>query len=372
MGRDRISRRGFLKTGAVAVGGGAALTATAAGAQAPEVVKRNEQEGMRYRLMGRTGWRVSELSFGGLGATAPVMTSAFEKGVNFLHTSHAYGDGASFVECAKVLPDHRDSLFLAVKAFGADVDEFAGWLNALKVEKADVIFHPTTNPADGSDASGALREKFQALKDRGLVDYLGLTVHSEVVPTMNAAVQVDFWDCLMPVYALAVRPDHAGAMQTAGEKNIGVLSMKTLQGAGGEGAVAAFKTALDSPALTSVLKGMTSFHLLDSLSSAVGERPTADEQASLYQNYVAQRSSSCAMCSACSGCPQGLAVEEIVRCSLYYEGELGDHGHARQVYRELPAERTAAACADCGTCEQACPNGLPIREIMRATHDRLA
>ena len=269
-------------------------------------------------------------------------------------------------------PDHRDSLFLAVKAFGSDVDEFAGWLQTLKVEKADIVFHPTTNPADGADADGALREKFQALKDRGLVDYLGLTVHSEVVSTMAAAAQVDFWDCLMPVYGLQVRSGIAEAVQTAGEGQVGVLSMKTLQGATGQDAVAAFKTALDNPALTAVLKGLTSFDMLEDLAKAVGERATADEQASLYQSYVARRSSSCAMCSACSGCPQGVAVEEIVRCGLYYEGELAEHGHARQVYRDLPVERTAAACADCGTCEQTCPNNLPIRELMRATHDRLA
>lgn len=61
---------------------------------------------MRYRHFGRTGWKVSEISFGGwqLGgqwgqvddeASVRSLLHAFERGINFVDTAEYYGDGHS-------------------------------------------------------------------------------------------------------------------------------------------------------------------------------------------------------------------------------------------------------------------------------------
>ena len=61
---------------------------------------------MKYRIFGRTGWKVSEIGFGGwqLGGTwgqvdekesVETLLYAFEKGINFVDTAVAYGKGQS-------------------------------------------------------------------------------------------------------------------------------------------------------------------------------------------------------------------------------------------------------------------------------------
>jgi len=373
MARDRMSRRSFVKTGVVGLAGaGTALTtAKALTQEAAEPEVRNQRDGMRYRVLGRTNLLVSELSMGGLQATAGVLSAALDKGVNLFHTAIAYDGGNSFAEAATVLPDRRDEVFLAVKGL-VSVDQFNEYLTTLKTDHADIVFHPTSAEAEALDADGKLREAFQALKDAGLARFLGLTVHSNVGPVAQAAVQSGHWDAIMPKYTLPLRPEVVPAIDAAPGKGVGVLSMKTLGGTSGDDMKTALQTALDKPGLTTVLKGLPSLELLDTLVEAVNSRPTAAEQASLWRNAVAVRGVTCGMCSKCSACPQGLEVEETVMCLLYYDRELGDPGYAQQVYRSLPPERTALACANCGTCERVCPHDLPVREIMREVHSRYA
>lgn len=373
MARDRVSRRSFFRTGAVGLAGaGSALVIGRTAAQeATEPEARNRREGMRYRVLGRTNLLVSELSMGGLGATAEVLSAAIDKGVNLFHTGVAYDGGNSFAEAAKVLPDRREEVFLAVKGL-AGVEQFQGWLTVLKTDHVDIAFHATDRIEDAADQDGAIRARFQALKEAGLARFLGVTAHSNVGPVCEAAVQSGHWDVIMPKYALDLRPEVVPAIDAAHQKGVGALAMKTLAGARGADAKTAFQTALDRPGLTAVLKGLPSFEMLDILVEAVNSRPTAEEQASLWRNAVARRSETCAMCSRCNGCPQGLAVEETVMCLLYYDRDLDAPGHARQVYRSLRPEQTALACGDCGACERVCPNDLPIRQIMREAHSKFA
>jgi len=37
----------------------------------------------------------------------------------------------------------------------------------------------------------------------------------------------------------------------------------------------------------------------------------------------------------------------------------------RNLYLSLPEDERAAACVDCGLCEERCPQQIPIRESLR-------
>ncbi len=371
---DGLSRRSFIAAGTAGLAGlaGAGLAKAATPPlperPAPTPEARNQREGMRYRVLGRTNLLVSVLSHGGEGLTADVLSAALDTGVNVVHTADHYP--GSFDEAAKVLPRRRDELFLAVK-FVAPVDRFGGWLARLKTDHADLVFHPTERPEDARDENGALRERFAALRDAGLARFLGITCHSNVAAVAQAAVEAGHWDVIMPQYGPDLRAAVGSAIDGAHERNIGVLGMKCLANTRGDAMKTAFQTALDKRGLTAVLKGLPTFELLDALVRAVNERPTPEEQAALWQHVVAQRSTTCRMCSRCSACPQGIAVEESLKCLLYYDRQLGQPDLARHVYASLPADRTIRACAGCGTCEGVCPNRLPVRELLREADRQL-
>lgn len=82
---------------------------------------------MQYRELGRTGWRVSTLSFGawGIGGDwGPVQEAeslaalhrAFEMGVNFFDTADVYGDGTSERLIAKLRRESSQPIHIATKA----------------------------------------------------------------------------------------------------------------------------------------------------------------------------------------------------------------------------------------------------------------
>ena len=82
---------------------------------------------MNYRSLGRTGWRLSEISFGAWaigGAWGRVddeesmatLHAALDGGVNFFDTADVYGDGRSERLLAKLKPERKEQFYIATKA----------------------------------------------------------------------------------------------------------------------------------------------------------------------------------------------------------------------------------------------------------------
>jgi aryl-alcohol dehydrogenase-like predicted oxidoreductase len=82
---------------------------------------------MNYRTLGRTGWKISEISFGAWaigGAWGDVsdreslaaLHAALDGGVNFFDTADVYGDGRSERLLAKLKKERKEKFFIATKA----------------------------------------------------------------------------------------------------------------------------------------------------------------------------------------------------------------------------------------------------------------
>lgn len=82
---------------------------------------------MKYRSLGRTGWRLSEISFGAWaigGAWGNVhdeesmatLHAALDGGVNFFDTADVYGDGRSERLLAKLKKERKEKFYIATKA----------------------------------------------------------------------------------------------------------------------------------------------------------------------------------------------------------------------------------------------------------------
>ena len=82
---------------------------------------------MNYRTLGRTGWKVSEISFGAwaIGGTwgevkddesLKALNKALDLGVNFFDTADVYGDGRSEQLLAKLKKERKEEFHIATKA----------------------------------------------------------------------------------------------------------------------------------------------------------------------------------------------------------------------------------------------------------------
>lgn len=81
---------------------------------------------MKYRKLGRTGWNVSEISFGSWaiggdwgtvneGDSMNALHKAVDLGVNFFDTADVYGDGKSERLLAKLKKERKDEIIIATK-----------------------------------------------------------------------------------------------------------------------------------------------------------------------------------------------------------------------------------------------------------------
>jgi aryl-alcohol dehydrogenase-like predicted oxidoreductase len=82
---------------------------------------------MKYRLLGKTGWNVSEISFGSwaIGGTWGIVNdaesmealhTALDNGVNFFDTADVYGDGHSEQLLARLRRERSEKFYIATKA----------------------------------------------------------------------------------------------------------------------------------------------------------------------------------------------------------------------------------------------------------------
>jgi len=82
---------------------------------------------MHYRALGRTGWNISEISFGAwaIGGSwgdvddhdsLAALHRAIDLGVNFIDTADVYGDGRSERLVAQLRKERRETIYVATKA----------------------------------------------------------------------------------------------------------------------------------------------------------------------------------------------------------------------------------------------------------------
>jgi aryl-alcohol dehydrogenase-like predicted oxidoreductase len=115
---------------------------------------------MEYRSLGRTGWKVSEISFGawaiggfwGQVSEQDAMSAlhkAIDCGVNFIDTADVYGDGRSERLIARLKKERQQEIIVATKAGrrlpkqtveGYSRENLGGWINdSLKNLEADAL-----------------------------------------------------------------------------------------------------------------------------------------------------------------------------------------------------------------------------------------
>jgi aryl-alcohol dehydrogenase-like predicted oxidoreductase len=81
---------------------------------------------MKYKILGKTGLKVSEIGFGcgaigGLMIRAPLeeklsaVKRAIELGINYFDTAVAYGNGQSEMNLGEVLASNKSNVILATK-----------------------------------------------------------------------------------------------------------------------------------------------------------------------------------------------------------------------------------------------------------------
>jgi predicted aldo/keto reductase-like oxidoreductase len=361
-----------------------------------------------YRELGRTGLRISDVSFGSSRTTDPdVVRHAFERGVNYFDTAEGYKGGRSEEAIGRALEGKRDGVFLASKvnaSASARRDELMhsleGSLRRLRTDHVDVYFNHAVNDPERL-GNPEWPEFAERAKREGKLRFTGMSGHGgRLVECLDYALDHGLFDVFLVAYNfgqdpafyegltrsfdfVATQPELPRVIARARESGVGVVAMKTLMGArlndmrpwerGGTFAQAAFRWVLSSPNVDALVVSMKQPAQIDEYLGASGEKVVRGEDLHLLERYAERNGRSWCRhgCDACAGsCPHDVPIADVLR-SRMYAVDYGDAEMGRAEYARLGTG--AAACAGCveRPCLGACPHGLAIAPLTRSAHHLL-
>jgi len=331
------------------------------------------KSGIEYRTLGRTGLKVSVMSLGSIGTNENTVRYAVDQGINFIHTSIDYGSGKAIREVGKgIKGKDPDKSMIGLKVVWNWAAKGDGTLDkSLKIlgrDHVDVIFFNIHNDPE-KVASEQAKEAFDRWKKAGKVRYMGLTTHGGMKECMLSALETGWYDVLMPSYNLSLREELLDVFNKAQKKNVGIVLMKTKVS---EKDLEPIPAMLKDP-VTTICKGMHTFSEVKAYIQASKQEMAAGDVARVIRLASLRAMGRCTMCGTCTGaCKNGLAVNDIVRSVDYYVDTMGDYEAGQEVYRGIDEQWNAMNCGDCGACEKACPNRVPVRSYIRRSKEMFA
>ncbi len=242
-----LSRRGFISSSlSVAAGLGIAGKNKLFGesSQEPSKEKSKIEE---YRTLGRTGFKASDIGFGGGNLTdAALLAASLDAGINYIDTAEHYVRGNSERTIGQVIKDRdRKKLFITGKLnlniAGSTKeilkDRARECLERLQTDYLDCLMIHMTPVADEVTHEG-YHEAISELKAEGRVKYTGLSNHGieyrwagfvkdPMEKVILAAAEDGRFDVVLFTYNFIQKEQGDRILGACREKNMGTTLMKT-------------------------------------------------------------------------------------------------------------------------------------------------
>ncbi|HWR60573.1 MAG TPA: aldo/keto reductase [Clostridia bacterium] len=377
---------------------------------------------MQYRKFGKQRFDVSILGFGcmrlpllpGTNGEAPdpckideaeairMIRYAIDNGVNYIDTAYPYHGGNSEPVVGKALRDgYRERVKLATKLpvwllkTEEDFDRYLSeQLEKLQTDHIDVyLLH-----ALGKERWNIVKElnvlsSLQKAIDSGKVRHAAFSFHEDIDFFRTILDSFD-WGMCQIMYNYMEDRKWEEHMKYAHDKGIAIAIMEPLlggklanvppqavakvwkeSGIDRSPAAWAFKWLYNYPEITLALSGMSTMpqvtenlEIADSSKAGVlsaGELAAVDRAREVYNNLTRVK---CTGCRYCVPCPSNVSIPEIFSC--YNEaGAYNVQRASEESYKRMKETgKDASLCVECGRCEAACPQKLPIIKHLKEAH----
>ena len=332
---------------------------------------------MEYRILGKTGLKVSRVGLGGIpiqridAASAKTLVhQLMDKGVNFIDTARGYSISEEYL--GEALEGIRDKFVLATKTMSRDKAGMAADIEtSLRNFRTDYIdlyqvHNPSMEQLDQVIAEGGALEALLEARAAGKIGHIGLTAHSTEV--FARALTLDWVETIMFPYNI-VETQGEALIREAAEKNVGFIAMKPMAGGALEDATLAMRFLMSNPDVTVAIPGMAAANEAEQNTAAVADTaPLTDaELAEIDRIRKTLGTQFCRRCNYCAPCTVGIAIPNV----FLFQGYLDRYGLADWAKgRYFGMAVNPKACVDCGVCETRCPYNLPIREMLKKAVER--
>jgi predicted aldo/keto reductase-like oxidoreductase len=354
---------------------------------------------MWIKPYGTTGKQVSVIGFGGMRFAAPhdpelsaaVVRHAHARGINYFDTAPYYCDDKSeeiFGRAFRGLP--RDSFYVSTKCGEASGDALRASLERsltrLGLQQID-FFHIwcLLRPDQLRERieKGAIPAA-QRAKEEGLIKHL--VVSSHLNGDDNAGVlDSGLFEGITIGYNALNFPFRGKTLEAAAKHKVGVATMNPLGGGliprnaerlaflkgpqDRDVVQAALRFNISQPAITTALVGFANTAEVDAAVEAVQSfTPYPAEHIERVKAGIgASFEGFCTGCGYCIPCPVDVSIPKLM--DAFNTKILGgdDEGiRDRLKWHWAMTPDAAAACVQCGDCESACTQHLPIRDRLSA------
>ena len=379
-----------------------------------------EEKGMNYRELGKTGLKLSEIGLGCEGfvdaddaLSDAIFELALQNGVNCLDmytpdpaAQKKIGRGIAPVRKDFILQGHlctqwKNGQYEETRKLQEVKDAFEAMLHNLGTDYVDV---GNLHYVDSLETwqkildNGVLNYALE-LKAAGRIRYLSMSSHNPIVAL--EAVKTGHLDALLfsinPCYDLLpgnedcetlwadesyekplfnLDPVREELYETCQRLGVGITVMKAFGGGdllseeyspAGKAmtAVECLHYALTRPAVASVMCGAKS---VDDLKASLAYETASDEEKDYAATFASFPKISwkgyCMYCGHCAPCPIGIDVADVTKFLNLTKAQKMVPETVAQHYSVLKAH--GGDCIGCGSCEKRCPFGVPIRENMKA------
>ncbi len=322
--------------------------------------------------LGRTNMMVSRLGFGGIPIqrlseddAVAVVRRCLELGVTFIDTANAYTTSEERI--GRAIAGRRRGLYLATKSGARDAAGVERHLNLslerLGVDYIDLYQFHGVSTAEHLEAvldpGGPWRVVAEA-KRAGKIRHIGITSHS--MDIAREAVRTGRFETLMFPFNFITSEPAEELLPLCREYDVGFIVMKPLAGGMLDNARIAFKYLMQFPDVVTI-PGIEHTWEIEEIAAIMQgpEELTPEEQAEMQRLRDELGTRFCRRCDYCQPCPQGIAISTVLNSPSFA--------------RRLPVERMfsgwigaamerATTCTECGECEERCPYGLPIRQML--------
>lgn len=376
---------------------------------------------MQYSKFGKTGLEMSRLGFGCMRfpftetdgkkvfdeeESIRMIHKAIELGVNYFDTAPYYCDGESEVILGKALKGHRDKVYLSTKnpIENDSGDDYERRLE-LSLKKLDtdhidfyhfwgITLDTFVNKICVPDGP---MERAKKLKEQGVIKHISFSFHDDpgnVIEIIKRGEGV--FSSVLCQYNLLDRSLEKD-IAFAAQNNLGVVIMGPVGGGRLGAPTEVIQSLMPEKSLSSAeislryvltnsnvniaLSGMSSIAMVEeNCKIASNMSPLSQEDTDRIAVMMKQNEQLaklyCTGCNYCMPCPKGINIPELFKMMNYHRVYKVTE-YAKQQYAAIGTVdwmqyENAAACVDCGLCEQKCPQKLEIRKQLKETHEALS
>ena len=328
---------------------------------------------MEYKILGKTGLKVSSLAFGALQfarieekEAIKLVHSAVDFGINLIDTAHNYPDSEEIL--GKAVSSIRNKIHIITKSSSRGKKDFLNDLNTslarLKTEYIDIfMFHFVSKDEIFETLKNeGIIESLLKEKQKGKVRFVGFSCHNPKV--LDRFYEVDDFSVLMvPLNFLTTEYVQKPIYDKFEKNNIGLLAMKPFGGGRLGDIELCFKFLRNYPKFITVAGMQNLKELKENIRFAEGsDLPSINDMEKIKKIEKELGDKFCRQCGYCMPCPNNINIADVNFIKVYFK-QMPRDKFDKMGLEEMA--QTADGCTECGECSAKCPFELDVPSIVK-------